>query len=70
LIPGHLWQAWLQMRQGPRSWPQILLVRELPEIAAATDYVPQNRLAETEKYLANYQRVREVLEQICEINRE
>jgi hypothetical protein len=30
-----LWQAWLQMRQGPRSWPQVLLVRELPEIAAA-----------------------------------
>src|SRR5882762_287320 len=30
-----LWQAWLQMRQGPRSWPQVLLVRELSEIAAA-----------------------------------
>ena len=32
-----LWQAWLQMRQGPRSWPQVLLVRELPEIAAANE---------------------------------
>jgi hypothetical protein len=31
-----LWQAWLQMRQGPRSWPQILLVCELPECAAAS----------------------------------
>lgn len=31
-----LWQAWLQMRQGPRSWPQVLLVRELPEIAATS----------------------------------
>ena len=31
-----LWQAWLQMRQGPRPWPQVLLVRELPEIAAAS----------------------------------
>jgi hypothetical protein len=30
-----LWQARLQMRQGSRSWPQILLVRELPECAAA-----------------------------------
>jgi hypothetical protein len=30
-----LWQAWLQMRQGPRPWPQVLLVRELPECAAA-----------------------------------
>jgi hypothetical protein len=31
-----LWQAWLQMRQGPRSRPQILLVCELPECAAAS----------------------------------
>jgi hypothetical protein len=31
-----LWQAWLQMRQGPRSWPQVLLIRQLPEIAAAS----------------------------------
>ena len=30
-----LWQARLQMRHGSRSWPQILLVRELPECAAA-----------------------------------
>jgi hypothetical protein len=33
-------------------------------------YVPQNHLAQTKKYLANYQRAREILEQICEINRE
>jgi hypothetical protein len=31
-----LWQAWLQMRQGPRSWSQVLLIRQLPEIAAAS----------------------------------
>src|SRR3974390_575756 len=31
-----LWQAWLQMRQRPRSWPQILLVCELHECAAAS----------------------------------
>jgi len=34
------------------------------------DYVPQGRLAETKKFLAHYQRTREILEQICEINRE
>jgi len=34
------------------------------------DYVPQNRLPETKKCLSNYQRAREILEQICEINRE
>ena len=30
-----LWQARMQMRQGSRSWPQVLLVRELSECAAA-----------------------------------
>jgi len=41
-----------------------------PKLRPQIDYVPQNRLAQTKKYLANYQRAREVLEQICEINRE
>jgi hypothetical protein len=31
-----LWQAGLQMRQGSRPWPQILLVRELSECAPAS----------------------------------
>jgi hypothetical protein len=70
LIPGHLWQAWLLMRQGPRSCPQYYLSLSFPKLRPQLDYVPQNRLAETKKYLANYQRVGEVLEQICEINRE
>jgi hypothetical protein len=34
------------------------------------DYVPQGRLAQTKRFLANYQRAREILEEICEINRE
>jgi hypothetical protein len=29
-----LWQARMQMREGSRSWPQVLLVRELSECAA------------------------------------
>jgi len=29
----------------------------------------QNVLAETKKFLANYQRAREILEEICEITR-
>jgi hypothetical protein len=41
-----------------------------PKLPPQVDYVPQNRLAQTKKYLANYQRARQVLEQICEINRE
>ncbi len=46
------------------------LLGKLPKLRPQIDYVPQNRLAETKKFLANYQRAREILEQICEINRE
>jgi hypothetical protein len=41
-----------------------------PKLRPQMAYVPQNHLAQTKKYLANYQRAREILEQICEINRE
>jgi hypothetical protein len=41
-----------------------------PNVRPQVDYVPQGRLAETKKFLAHYQRTREILEQICEINRE
>jgi hypothetical protein len=34
------------------------------------DYVPQVSHAETSERIANYHRIREILEQICEINRE
>jgi hypothetical protein len=34
------------------------------------DYVPQDTYDQTAEYLANYHRSREILETICEINRE
>jgi len=34
------------------------------------DYVPQDAYGETVEFLANYHRSREILEAICEINRE
>jgi hypothetical protein len=34
------------------------------------DYVPQEAAGQAAEFLANYQRTRELLEQICEINRE
>ena len=34
------------------------------------DYVPQELYAQTAEFLANYHRAREILEVICEINRE
>jgi hypothetical protein len=34
------------------------------------EYVPQEFYQQTKKFLMNYQRAREILEEICEINRE
>ena len=34
------------------------------------DYVPQELVDQITELLANYQRTREILEEICEINRE
>lgn len=56
--------------KGPGHGPKYYLSVSFPKLRPQMDYVPQNRLAQTKKYLANYQRAREVLEQICEINRE
>jgi hypothetical protein len=34
------------------------------------DYVPRESYAQAAEFLANYHRAREILEKICEINRE
>jgi hypothetical protein len=34
------------------------------------DYVPQEAARQAAEYLSNYHRAREILDQICEINRE
>jgi hypothetical protein len=34
------------------------------------DYVPQEAYGQASEFLGNYQRTREILEEICEINRE
>ncbi len=56
--------------KGRGHGPKYYLSVSFPKLRPQMDYVPQNRLVQTKTYLANYQRVREVLEQICEINRE
>ena len=56
--------------KGRGHGPKFYLSVSFPNLRPQVDYVPQGRLAETKKFLANYQRVREILEQICEINRE
>ena len=56
--------------KGRGHGPKFYLSVSFPNLRPQIDYVPQNRLAETKKFLTNYQRAREILEQICEINRE
>jgi hypothetical protein len=34
------------------------------------DYIPQDYYRQTAEYLANYQRLRQLLDEICAINRE
>jgi hypothetical protein len=34
------------------------------------DYIPQDYYRQTTEYLANYQQLRQILEEICTINRE
>jgi hypothetical protein len=50
--------------------PKYYLSVSYPGLRPQMDYVPQERYEQTSEFLANYQRTRELLEQICEINRE
>jgi hypothetical protein len=54
--PGH----------GPKYYLSISRSGEYPQM----DYVPQGYVPQVREYLANYQRTREILEEICTINRE
>lgn len=54
--PGH----------GPKFYLSISTTGERPR----TDYVPNAALAESSQHLANFRKVREVLNEICAINAE
>src|ERR1700758_655611 len=54
--PGH----------GPKDYLSVSFPRRRPQM----DYVPQADHADVTERLANYPRVREIIEDICEINRE
>jgi len=51
---------------GPKYYLSISHSGEHPQM----DYVPQARVEQVREYLANYQRTREILEEISAINRE
>ena len=55
---------------GPGHGPKYYLSVSYPGLRPQMDYVPQEAYTQTAELLANYQRAREILEQICEINRE
>ena len=50
--------------------PKYYLSVSYPGLRPQMDYVPQESYPQTTELLANYHRAREILEQICEINRE
>jgi len=56
--------------QGRGHGPKYYLSVSYPRLRPQMDYVPQEDHAQAEKLLNNYQRTREILEEICEINRE
>lgn len=51
---------------GPKYYLSLSRSGEHPQM----DYVPQAYLTQVRESLANYQRTREILEEICAINRE
>lgn len=51
---------------GPKHYLSLSRSGEHPQM----DYVPQGYVEQVQEYLANYQRTREILEEICNINRE
>src|SRR3954463_16623167 len=55
---------------GPGHGPKYYLSVSYPGLRPQMDYVPQESYAQTAEFLGNYHRAREILEAICEINRE
>jgi hypothetical protein len=55
---------------GPGHGPKYYLSVSYPGRRPEMDYVPQSDHEQITDFLANYHRAREILEEICEINRE
>jgi hypothetical protein len=51
---------------GPKYYLSVSFPRKRPQM----DYVPQELYEQASASLSDFQRVREILEEICEINRE
>src|SRR5580704_9260902 len=56
--------------QGPGHGPKYYLSVSFPGRRPQMDYVPQGSYPQASAFLANYHHARQILEEICEINRE
>lgn len=56
--------------KGPGHGPKHYLSVSMPKSRPRLDYVPQACHEEVSAYLDNFARIRAILEDICEINRE
>ena len=63
-------KAGCKCARGPGHGPKYYLSVSHPGQRPKMDYVPQELYAQAAEFLANYHRAREILEAICEINRE
>jgi hypothetical protein len=55
---------------GPGHGPKYYLSASFPGRSPQMDYVPQSEVTEVGERVANYHQIREILEEISEINRE
>src|ERR1700723_3729356 len=55
---------------GRGHGPKYYLSVSYPGLRPQMDYVPQESYAQASELLANYHHARQILEEICEINRE
>ena len=55
---------------GSGHGPKYYLSVSYPGLRPQMEYVPQEYYEQITEYVANYHRARELLEEICEINRE
>ena len=63
-------KAGCKCAEGPGHGPKYYLSVSRPGLRPQMDYVPQESHAQVGEFIANYQRAREILETISEINRE
>ena len=60
----------MQVRTRPRSWPKYYLSVSHYGRRPQMDHIPQDYHSQASECLANYHRLREILDEICAINHE